>query len=51
MPIDTYADDGYYATLLKLDFTGQQDVAELTLMGVKPSFPSTKYGYIVPTTS
>ena len=51
MPIDTYADDGYYATLLKLDFTVQQDVAELTLMGVKPSFPSTKYGYIVPTTS
>lgn len=49
MPIDSYADQAYYDGILKLDEAVQSDFAELILLGVEPTFPSEKYGYIVPT--
>lgn len=48
MPIDTYADQGYYDRIILLDKAVQQDTAELVLLGVEPTYPSEKYGYIIP---
>ena len=48
MPIDSYADQAYYDSVVKLDEAVQSDFAELVLMGVEPTYPSSKYGYIVP---
>lgn len=48
MPIDSYADQAYYDSVVKLDEAVQADFAELVLMGVEPTYPSCKYGYIVP---
>jgi mannose-1-phosphate guanylyltransferase len=50
MPIDTYADQGYYDEITKLDEAVQNDFADLVLLGVEPTYPSEKYGYIVPKT-
>ncbi len=48
MPIDSYADQAYYDSVVRLDEAVQSDFAELVLMGVEPTYPSGKYGYIVP---
>lgn len=48
MPIDSYADQAYYDGVVRLDEAVQADFAELVLMGVEPTYPSGKYGYIVP---
>ena len=50
MPIDTYADQAYYDGIVKLDAAVQSGFAELVLLGVEPTYPSQKYGYIVPET-
>ena len=49
MPIDTYADQSYYDGVVRLDEAVQGGFADLVLMGVEPTYPSEKYGYIVPT--
>lgn len=48
MPIDSYADQAYYDGVVKLDETVQSGFADLVLLGVEPTYPSEKYGYIVP---
>lgn len=48
MPIDSYADQAYYDSVTRLDNAVQEGFAELVLMGVEPTYPSEKYGYIVP---
>ena len=48
MPIDTFADQEYYDKVVDLDHAVQNDSARLVLLGVKPTYPSAKYGYIVP---
>lgn len=48
MPIDTYASQDYYASIVALDAAVQEDAAELVLLGVEPTYPSEKFGYIIP---
>lgn len=48
MPIDTYADQAYYDSVVTIDNEVRSEQAELVLLGVKPTYPSTKYGYIIP---
>lgn len=48
MPIDTYADQAYYDGVARLDEAVQSGFADLVLLGVEPTSPSSKYGYIVP---
>lgn len=48
MPIDTYADQAYYDGIVGLDEAVQSGFADLVLLGVEPTYPSEKYGYIVP---
>ena len=48
MPIDTYADQGYYDRIPKIAQTVATSGADLVLLGVTPTYPSEKYGYIIP---
>jgi mannose-1-phosphate guanylyltransferase len=48
LPVDVYAELGYFDTLRKMNQILQQTKADLVLMGVNPVFGSEKYGYIVP---
>lgn len=48
LPVDPYVNDKYFETLKFLDRAVQENKADLVLMGVKPTYPSEKYGYIIP---
>ena len=47
-PVDPYVDDSYFDTIKSLDGLVQNGNANLSLMGIEPSCPSEKYGYIIP---
>lgn len=48
LPVDPYAEIDYFKTLLRMEEAIKDNVADLVLMGIKPSYPSSGYGYIVP---
>lgn len=48
MPCDTYADDSYFETVCRMAEAVKRGDAELILMGITPTYPSEKFGYIVP---
>jgi mannose-1-phosphate guanylyltransferase len=48
MPVDPYADDHFFDTVKALEDVIRQSGADLALIGVNPSYPSEKYGYIIP---
>lgn len=48
MPCDPYTEIGYFETISRMVECVQHDVAELVLMGITPTYPSAKYGYVVP---
>jgi mannose-1-phosphate guanylyltransferase len=48
MPVDSYVEDGYFETLLHLAQTMRDGAAQLGLIGALPTYPSAKYGYIIP---
>lgn len=50
-PVDPYVDDSFYEAVAKLDMYVQESVTHLTLMGIEPTIPSDKYGYIIPESS
>ena len=50
-PSDAYAQDDYFFALRKLWDLAREDAARLVLMGMEPSYPSEKYGYILPKTA
>lgn len=47
-PVDPYVDDSYFESLKELDELSRQGVAKILLLGVHPTYPSEKYGYIIP---
>lgn len=47
LPVDPYAENTYFETLLKMDEVIKQDKTDMTLMGIVPTYPSEKYGYII----
>ncbi len=47
-PVDPYVSGDYFACLKKLGEQTDKREAELVLMGIEPSYPSEKYGYIIP---
>lgn len=47
-PVDPYVDDAYYEAIKTLQKLTKQGNASLTLMGIEPTYPSEKYGYIIP---
>lgn len=48
-PVDPYVDNEYFASLKELSKIAQQE-EELVLLGITPTYPSEKYGYIIPET-
>ena len=48
LPVDPYVGEEYFQMLHKLDAAVQAGAADLVLMGVAPTYPSEKYGYIIP---
>lgn len=47
-PVDPYVDNSYYECVKRLDGIVRQNSANLVLMGIQPTYPSEKYGYIIP---
>lgn len=47
-PVDPYVDESYFKALNDLWKLAQADAANLVLMGMEPTYPSEKYGYIIP---
>lgn len=47
-PVDPYVDNTYYEAINQLEKLVLEDTANITLMGIEPTVPSKKYGYIIP---
>ena len=47
-PVDPYVEDDYFEALKKLGEQAAKGEANLVLMGIEPTYPSEKYGYIIP---
>ena len=47
-PVDPYVNDDYFEALKKLCEQADKGEANLVLMGIEPTYPSEKYGYIIP---
>ena len=50
-PVDPYVEDGYFRCVCDLYDAAKSGVSNLVLMGIKPAYPSEKYGYIIPSVS
>lgn len=48
-PVDPYVESDYFDALEKLGALAAAGGANLVLMGIEPTYPSEKYGYIIPT--
>lgn len=47
-PVDPYVEDAYFEALKSLGRLADKGDANLVLMGIEPTYPSEKYGYIIP---
>ena len=47
-PVDPYVEDSYFEALKALSVQADRGEANLVLMGIEPTYPSEKYGYIIP---
>ena len=50
-PVDPYVEQDYFEALKKLRELAVSEDANLVLMGIEPTYPSEKYGYIIPSDS
>lgn len=50
-PVDPYVGQEYFKMLPKLQEQVEKGMSNLVLMGIEPTYPSEKYGYIIPATS
>ncbi|MBR4174953.1 MAG: cupin domain-containing protein [Lachnospiraceae bacterium] len=47
-PVDPYVEKDYFDALHQLSLQADKGEANLVLMGIEPTYPSEKFGYIVP---
>lgn len=47
-PVDPYVEQDYFEALKELGELAGEDTANLVLMGIEPTYPSEKYGYVIP---
>ena len=47
-PVDPYVNNDYFEALKQLSALAEKGGANLSLMGIEPTYPSEKYGYIIP---
>ena len=48
LPVDSFVDDRFFQRIKELEDVLRATEADLALVGVTPTYPSEKYGYIVP---
>ncbi|MDM8147835.1 sugar phosphate nucleotidyltransferase [Priestia megaterium] len=51
LPVDPYVENRFFNRVKDLEKAVHDSDAQLALIGVKPTYPSAKYGYIVPANS
>jgi mannose-1-phosphate guanylyltransferase len=51
LPVDPFVDDEFFSIVRDLETVLQLSNAELALIGIRPTYPSEKYGYIIPASS
>ncbi len=51
MPVDLYVDGRFFETISRMEQVLEDTSAELALVGACPTYPSEKYGYILPRTT
>ena len=49
-PVDPYVDETYFKALKDLHALASESDSNLCLLGMEPTYPSAKYGYIIPET-
>lgn len=47
-PVDPYVNQDYFEAVKKLGELADEGSANLVLMGIEPTYPSEKYGYVIP---
>ena len=47
-PVDPYVNEDYFAAVKRLSDMAKEGSSNLILMGIEPTYPSEKYGYIIP---
>lgn len=47
LPVDPFVDLQYFETFKKMDEEVQKDTSDIVLMGLTPTYPSSKYGYAI----
>lgn len=47
-PVDPFVERDYFVALQQLGTLAAKNTANLVLMGIEPTYPSEKYGYIIP---
>lgn len=47
-PVDPYVNEDYFAAVKSLSDMAKEGSSNLILMGIEPTYPSEKYGYIIP---
>lgn len=48
MPVDPYTEQEYFETIKRMEQAVKDNAADIVLMGIDPTYPSEKYGYILP---
>ena len=48
MPCDPYTELNYFKTIGRMVECVEKNAADLVLMGIQPTYPSSKFGYVVP---
>ncbi|WP_123041914.1 sugar phosphate nucleotidyltransferase [Cohnella candidum] len=48
LPVDPYVEQSFFEKVKELETVVRSSEADLALIGVQPTYPSAKYGYIVP---
>lgn len=47
-PVDPYVEDDYFEAIKKMEKIVNGGYSNISLMGIEPTYPSEKYGYIIP---
>ena len=50
-PVDPFVEDQFFGKFVELSRLVTEDAASIVLMGIEPTYPSEKYGYIIPSTT
>ena len=50
-PVDPYVDNAYFELFHQMESLALESRGKLILMGIHPTYPSAKYGYIIPETA